>query len=157
MARSSAAGSPRSASRAGRTEQRNAAVRATLTPIAPGERPLAITIASLLAAASGLGNLIAYLAGAKIGGKHPAAGGILLFSALMLVCSWGMWTLRYWAVLGFMGLLAIIVTLFALLLVEASNLLGFLIPPVVIILCGWLFIKLVRVLSRIQMPRYPGR
>ena len=47
--------------------------------------------------------------------------------------------------------------LFALLLVEASNLLGFLIPPLVIVVCGFLFIKLVRILSRIQMPKYPGR
>ena len=73
---------------------------------------------------------------AKIGGKHPAPAAIILFSLLMLVCAVGMWRLRYWAVLGFMGLLAIIVTLFALLLVEASNLLGFLIPPVVIAVWG---------------------
>ncbi len=138
-------------------EERNAAVRAALTPLAPGERPLAVTISAVLAAATGLGNLIAYVSGAKIGGKHPAPGGIILFSLLMLVCAAGMWQLRYWAVLGFMALLAIIVTLFALLLVEASNLLGFLIPPLVIAVCGFLFIKLVRVLSRIQMPKYPGR
>jgi hypothetical protein len=116
-----------------------------------------VTVSVVLAAATGLGNLIAYAAGAKIGGKHPAPGGIIVFSLLMLVCAGGMWQLRYWAVLGFMALLAIIVTLFALLLVEASNLLGFLIPPLVIVVCGFLFIKLVRILSRIQMPKYPGR
>jgi len=138
-------------------EERNAAVRSALNPLGRGERPWAITVSAALAAATGLGNLIAYAAGAKIGGKHPAAGGIILFSLLMLVCAGGMWQLRYWAVLGFMGLLAIIITLFALLLVEASNLLGFLVPPVIIAICGFLFIKLVRVLSRIQMPKYPGR
>ena len=132
-------------------------MRATLTPLTPGERPWAITVSVVLAGAAGLGNLIAYAAGAKIGGKHPAPGGIIVFALLMLVCAVGMWRLRYWAVLGFMGLLAIIVTLFALLLIEASNLLGFLIPPVIIAVCGYLFIKLVRVLSRIQMPKYPGR
>ncbi len=142
---------------ASRSEQRNAAVRATLTPLAPGERPWAVTVSAALAALTGLGNLAAYIAGAKIGGKHPAPGGIIVFSALMLVCAIGMWRLRYWAVLGFMGLLAIIITLFALLLIEASNLLGFLIPPVIIAGCGVLFAKLVRVLSRIQMPKYPGR
>jgi hypothetical protein len=132
-------------------------VRAALRPLDPGERPWAITVSALLAAAVGLGNMIAWVAGTKIGGKHPAPGGIILFSLLMLVCAVGMWQLRYWAVLGFMGLLAIIITLFALLLIEASNLLGFLIPPVLIAICGFLFIKLVRVLSRIQMPKYPGR
>jgi hypothetical protein len=132
-------------------------VRAALQPLAPGERPWAITLSAGIAALTGLGNLVAYAAGAKIAGKHPAPGGIILFSLLMLVCAIGMWRLRYWAVLGFMGLLAIIVTLFALLLIEASNLLGFLIPPVIIALAGFLFIRLVRVLSRIQMPKYPGR
>ena len=152
-----APGKPEAKPAAGRSEQRNAAVRATLEPLAPGERPWAVTVSAALAAATGLGNLIAYVAGAKIGGKHPAPGGIIVFSALMIVCAVGMWRLRYWAVLGFMGLLAIIITLFALLLIEASNLLGFLIPPVIIAVCGLLFAKLVRVLSRIQMPKYPGR
>ena len=149
--------SARAPSRRRSGEERNAAVRAALEPLPPGERPWAITISAALAAATGLGNLIAYFAGAKIGGKHPAPGGIILFSLLMLVCAGGMWQLRYWAVLGFMGLLAIIVTLFALLLVEASNALGFIVPPIIIAICGFLFIKLVRVLSRIQMPKYPGR
>jgi hypothetical protein len=138
-------------------EEKDAAVRATLRPIAPGERPPAIMIAAGLAVVVGAGNLVAYLAGAKIGGKHPAAGGIILFALLMLICAAGLWRLRYWAVLGFMVLLAIIVVLFTLLLVEASNLLGFLIPPVIIAGSSWLFLKLVRVLSRIQMPQYPGR
>ena len=98
-----------------RSEQRNAAMRATLDPIAPGERPWPVTVSAVIAGLTGLGNLIAYIAGAKVEGKHPAAGGIIVFSLLMITCAVGMWRLRYWAVLGFMGLLAIIVTLFALL------------------------------------------
>jgi hypothetical protein len=140
-----------------RSEERNAAVRAALTPLAPGERPLAVTVGAAIAALTGAGNLIAWAAGAKIAGKHPAAGGIILFSLVMLVCAGGMWRLRYWAVLGFQALLAIVVLLFAVLLVRASNLLGFLIPLVVIAGGGLLFYKLVRALSRIQMPRYTGR
>jgi hypothetical protein len=136
---------------------RDAAVRATLTPLAPGERPLAITIGAAIAALLGAGNLIAYLAGATINGKHPAAGGIVVFSVLMLACAIGMWRLWYGAVLGFMALLAIVICLFALLLVEASNLLGFIVPPLIIAGAGFLFMKLVRTLSRIQMPKYPGR
>ena len=42
----------------------------------------------------------------------------------MLVCAAGMWRLWYGAVLGFMALLAIVSCLFALLLIEASNVLG---------------------------------
>lgn len=140
-----------------RSEQRNIAVRARLAPLAPGERPWPVTVCAVIAALIGIGNLIAFLAGAKIGGKRPAAGGIVLFALLMVACAVGLWRLRYWAVLGFMALLAIVATLFALLLTEASNLLGFLVPPVIIAGAGFLFWKLVRVLSRIQMPQYPGR
>jgi hypothetical protein len=140
-----------------RSAQRDADVRAVLRPLEPGERPWPVVVGAILAGLVGAINLISYLAGVKIGGKHPAPGGIIVFSVLMLVCAVGMWRLWYGAVLAFMGLLAIIATIFTLLFVEASNLLGFLVPPVVIAGTGFLFFKLVRTLSRIQMPRYPGR
>jgi hypothetical protein len=140
----------------GRSQRRDAQARARLSPLAPGERPWPIVVGTLLTAASGLGNLIAWLAGAKIAGKHPAAGGILIFSALMLACAVGMWRLWYGAVLAFMVLLAIVIVLFSLLLIEASNALGFIVAPLIVIAAGFLFWKMVRVLSRIQMPKPPG-
>ncbi|HEY1711850.1 MAG TPA: hypothetical protein VGG07_03055 [Solirubrobacteraceae bacterium] len=139
-----------------RSQRRDAEARANLKPIAPGERPMVIWISALLAAALGLANLIAWLAGDKINGKHPAAGGILIFSALMGACAVGLWRMWYGAVLGWMALLAIIGTLFSLYLVEASNALGFIVAPIIIVIAGYLFFKLVRVLSRIQMPQRPG-
>jgi hypothetical protein len=140
-----------------RSEERNATVRAALRPLEAGERPAAVVVGAAIAALTGGGNLVAYVAGAKIAGKHPAAGGIILFSVMMLVCAGGMWAMRYWAVLGFMGLLAIVLVLFSLLLIKASNLLGLLIPIVVISGGGVLFFKLVRALSRIQLPKYNPR
>jgi hypothetical protein len=139
-----------------RSQRRDAEARASLKPLAPGERPMAIRISALVAALIGLANLVAWLAGDKIGGKHPAAGGILIFSGLMLACALGLWRMWYGAVLGFMALLAIIGTLFSLYLVEASNALGFIVAPIIIVAAGYLFFKLVRVLSRIQMPQRPG-
>jgi hypothetical protein len=139
------------------SQRRDAEVRAGLTPIAEGERPVPIVIGAVVAALLGVGNLIAFAAGLKIAGKHPAAGGIIIFAALMIACAIGMWRLWYGAVLGFMALLAIVATIFALLLIEASNVLGVVVPLVVVGGSGYLFFKLVRVLSRIQMPRYPGR
>ncbi len=130
-------------------------MRAALTPLAPGERPWAVTVGALVATLLGAANLIAYLAGVKIGGKHPAASGIIVFAVLMASCAIGMWRMWFGAVLGFMALLAIIVAVFTLLLIKASNLLGFLVPPVIIAGAGFLFWKLVRVLSRIQMPKPP--
>jgi hypothetical protein len=139
-----------------RSQRRDAEARANLKPLAPGERPPVIWISALLAGALGLANLIAWLAGDKIHGKHPAAGGIVIFSALMGACAVGLWRMWYGAVLGFMALLAIIGTLFSLYLVEASNALGFIVAPIIIVVAGYLFFKLVRVLSRIQMPQRPG-
>lgn len=131
--------------------------RAKLAPLAPGERPWPLLVAIGLTALAAIGNIVAYAAGAKIAGKHPAPGGIVVFSAVMLVCAIGMWRLWYQAVLAFMVLLAIIVILFSLFLVEASNLLGIIVPPVFIVGGGFLFWKLVRVLGRLQMPQRPGR
>ncbi len=142
-----------------RSEQRNAAVRATLVPLAPGERPWAIKVGAVLAAASGLVQLVLFLVGVRLKttGLKASAGQTVIFAALMLVCAGGMWFLRYWAVLGFMALLAILILFAAGALVKASSLVGLAIAIAIVGLGGLLFYKLVRVLSRIQMPKYPGR
>jgi hypothetical protein len=147
---------PRSRARA---EDRNAAVRAGLIPLAPGERPWPITVGALLAAVNGLVQLILYFVGVKLklAGARPAAFSVILFAVLMFVCAAGMWRLRYWAVLGFQALLAIVILTFALLLIRASSVTGAVISVVVVGAGGFLFFRLVRVLSRIQMPKYPGR
>lgn len=141
------------------SEQRNAAVRATLVPFAPGERPWSIKIAALIALVVGAGDLVDVILGGRtsFGSTHTGVAGVVLFSLLMIVCAVGMWQMRYWAVLGFQAVLAIVVLIFALLLVRASNLLGFVVPIVIIGAGGTLFFKLVRVLSRLQMPRYLDR
>ena len=145
--------------RPSRSEQRNAAVRATLRPIERGERPWVITVGALLAALNGLVQLILFLAGVKlkVAGARPQAFSVILFAVLMFVCAAGMWRMRYWAVLGFQALLAIVILTFALLLVRASSIPAALISLAVVGIGGFLFYRLVRVLSRIQMPKYPGR
>jgi hypothetical protein len=117
-----------------------------------GERPGAVTVGALVAAALALGNLIAFAAGLKIRGRLPNAEGVIAFSVLMGVASVGMWRLRYWAVLGFQALLALIIIGFGLSLVVASSIRGLVIAVVVIVLAGWLFYRLVRAMARIQMP-----
>jgi len=142
-----------------RSERRNAAVRATLTPYRQGERPWAIKIGALIALFVGGGDLIDVLVGGslRLGGAKTGVGGVILFSVLMLVCAVGMWQMRYWAVLGFQAILAIVILLFALLLVRASSVVGVVVAVAIVGGGGYLFFKLVRVLSRIQMPKYPGR
>jgi len=68
-----------------------------------------------------------------------------------------MWMMRYWALLGFQTLLAIGLVGFCLALVRVTSILWALVCVVVIGAGGFLFYKLVRVLSRVQMPAPPGR
>jgi hypothetical protein len=142
-----------------RSEARNAAVRAALTPLEPGERPWALKISALVALLIGGGDLLAVIINGKfsVGNAHAGASGVIVFSALMLLCAWGMWQQRYWAVLGFQAILVFVILFFSVLLIRASNLLGVVAGVVVVGGGGYLFYKLVRVLSRIQMPKPPGR
>jgi hypothetical protein len=138
-----------------RSERKNAAVRATLEPYRSGERPWSIRVAVAVAFLIGAGDLVDVLVGGNLGfgGAHPAKGGVILFSVLMLVCAAGMWRMRYWAVLGFQAILAFVVLFFSLALIRASNVAGVIIAVAVVCGGGFLFYKLVRVLSRLQMPR----
>lgn len=141
------------APRRARSEERDAAARAGLTPLEPGERPLPLKIAAVTAVVLSIANVAFYAAGVEVQGEPPQLTGVLAFAGIMLVAAWGLWTQRYWAVLGFQALLAITVVVAALSLLVASN-----IPAVILCLAilaagGWLFLKLVRVLGRMKVPR----
>jgi hypothetical protein len=131
--------------------ERDAAARAALTPVGPGERPVALVISVAVAVLLAAANLIAYAVGTKIQGKHPGAG-VLSFSAVLGLAAFGMWRMRYWAVLGFQALLALIVLAFALLLTRASNALGVVVALAVVGGGVWLFWRMVQVMARIQLP-----
>jgi len=142
-----------------RSEQRNAEIRAGLTPLEPDERPWPLVVGALLAALSGGLQLALWIFGVKlkVAGTHAQAGSTIAFGLLMFMCAIGMWLRKYWAVLGFMAILGITVCFFALALIKASSLVGFAIGIAGVGIGGFLFYKLVRTLSRIQMPEYPGR
>lgn len=137
-----------------RSEARNQAARAALVPLAPGERPWAVTLSAILAAAFGGYNLVMFLLGTKLSldGKKPGTAGVLLFALVMFTCAVGMWRLRYWAVLGFQALLAFTLLILARSLILVSNLEGLAICVGGLSAGGFLFYKLVRALSRIQLP-----
>ena len=82
---------------------------------------------------------------------------MILFSVLMLRVPGACGAQRYWAVLGFQAILVFVILFFSVLLIRASNLLGVVAGVVVVGGGGYLFYKLVRVLSRIQMPTPPAR
>jgi hypothetical protein len=135
-----------------RAEARNAEVRATLTPLGPGERPPALVAATILAVVLAVANLVAFAAGLDVDGRRPGGFGVVLFAALMLVAAWGMWNRRYWAVLGFEALLGITLAVAALSVLVASNVAAVALCLAILGLGGWLFWKLIRVMGRLQVP-----
>ena len=135
-----------------RGEARNEEIRQGLEPLAPGERPGAVTVAAIVAFVLVVANVALWLAGVEVSGREPSAGSVLLQGAVLLVAAVGMWQAKYWAVLGFQALLGLSIVLAALALLVASNLREALICVAVIGLGGWLFWKLVRALARLQMP-----
>jgi hypothetical protein len=140
-------------SRPSRSEQRNAQARARLEPLGPGERPGAVTVAAALAVVLAIGNIVFLIAGVKVGGKQPGAGGVVAFSLLMVAAAVGLWQARYWAVLGFEALLGVSILVAALSLTVASNWQAVVLCLGTIAICGPLFYKLVRAMARIQMPQ----
>jgi hypothetical protein len=136
-------------------EERNAQVRATLRPLTAGERPWPLLASALLALALVIANLVLVIGDIKVKGTRPGAE--VVYVVVMSMCAYGLWRARYWAVLGFMVLLVLTILQFAVLLVRASNAVGVAFAVVVVGGGGFLFFKLVRVLSRIQLPRPPAR
>jgi hypothetical protein len=135
-----------------RSRERDAAARAALKPLAPGERPLAVTIAAILAGLLGAGNLMLLAAGWEVeGGGRSVAGGVI-FAALMAAAAIGMWNCRYWAVLGFEALLGVALVYATLALLVASNVEAVVRCVAVIAVAGPLFWFLIRAMARIQLP-----
>ena len=105
-----------------RGRAKDEAARATLKPLAPGERPLAVTIAGVVALV--LGGREPVCLHRRAGDPGRAAGArsaSLLFSGLMLAAAWGCFRARYWAVLGMQALLGLTIVIFSLLVVRAEN------------------------------------
>jgi hypothetical protein len=134
-----------------RGRARDEAAREKLKPLAPGERPLAVTLGAILAAVLGLANVVLLVAGYEVDGGTSTAGA-LIFAGLMGVAAIGLWRCRYWAVLGFEALLGIAVIFAALSLMVASNVVAVLLCLAIIAIAGPLFWFLIRAMARIQLP-----
>lgn len=124
--------------------------RAELTPLAPGERPPALLVSVAVAAILAVAVIAGVLSShdlSKHGGSVP--GGAFL-AAILLLLAVNMFRVRYWAVLGFEGLLAFQVLIACLALVLAQTLVAAAACLAAIVIGGVLFWKLVRVMGRIQ-------
>ena len=144
-----------------RGRAKNEAARAALKPLAPGERPTAVTVGAIAAVVLAAVNVIAMIAGwNSLGGdtdEGRAAAFTILWSLILLVVAWGMWRSRYWAVLGMQTLLGITLVLASLSLITANSIGSVLILVVILAAAGALFWFMVKAMARIQMPERPTR
>jgi hypothetical protein len=142
-----------------RYEERNAEARAKLKPLAPGERPTAVTVAAVVSAVLAVVfavSAVLAIAGVDAGGRDIRPAPIILFMLVFVVMTVGMWRARYWAVLGFQTLLLLVILASALGLVQVST-----VPEAaatIALLAGaaTLFYFMIRAMARIQMPSAPG-
>jgi hypothetical protein len=130
---------------------RNAIAREQLEPLRPGERPRVVTVCALLALAIAIANLAATVVLIADGQGSPSLGTVA-FALLMLVIARALWTLNYWAVLGFQALLAVVMMLSFLSLILVNDAVGLLTGLFALIGAGVLFWLMVKAMARIQMP-----
>jgi hypothetical protein len=140
-----------------RTEAKNQAVRDTLEPLEPGERPLAVTIASIVAMVLAIGNLLAYILNTNATGAEDqtAIPQLAFICGALALASVGMWFAKYWAVLGFQTILGLQIIVYSLAITRAERISTVLLFLVIIIGSSILFWFLIRAMARIQMPEPP--
>jgi hypothetical protein len=137
---------------AARYEERNRAAREKLEPLAPEERPAIVTVGAVVSAAVALAVVVAYLAGAEVNGDRPHVLQVVVPALLMGAMAVGMWRVRYWAVLGFQAVLALLILAAALGLVAAGSAAQVAGNLALVAVAGTLFYFMIRAMARIQMP-----
>ncbi len=142
---------------AARSEAKNQAAREQLEPLAENERPLVVTVGAIIAGLIAVSVVIAYLAGAKVNGARPAVIQVVTPALLMGMASIGMWRARYWAVLGFEVVLALLILSAAVGLIAATSAVQVVGDLVLIAAAGALFYFMIKAMARIQMPERPSR
>jgi hypothetical protein len=143
------------ARRYARSREKDAAAREALEPLAPGERPTAVTVGAVAAAVLTVAQVVALVVGFDSDEPRKAVLGVAGIVILAAV-AWGSWRARYWAVLGMQTILALAIIGSAIALLGAQNLAAVLLIAAILVPCGVLFWFLVKAMARIQMPERPG-
>ena len=118
-------------------------------PLAVDERPAALLVAVALCAVLALAVITSALTVHDLSRHGGSLPGAVFIAAVLVALAVGMYRRRYWAVLGFEALLAFQIIVTSLALVVASTAVAAAGCALSVLLGGWLFWKLVRVLSRI--------
>jgi cation transport ATPase len=143
-----------------RSRAKDEEARAALKPLRPGERPTALTVGAVVAAALPVANLVALAFGYNASENAVSPGsevtGSILTTLILVVVAYGMWKARYWGVLGMQTLLALTLITASLALLFANSVWAALLLLLIIAGAGTLFWLLIKAMARIQMPERPG-
>jgi hypothetical protein len=118
-------------------------------PLGADERPPALLVAIAVCAVLAVGVVISAATVHDLSRHGGSLPGALFIAAVLASLAGGMYRRRYWALLGFEALLAFQIVVASLALVVASGAVAALVCVASVALGGWLFWKLVRVLSRV--------
>lgn len=150
-----------------RSELKNEMAREQLEPLTEGERPLVVTIGAAISLLIAASIVIAWIAGVEVNvgntdvEQRPSAFQVFPPAILFTVMGVGMLGARYWAVLGFQAIMAIIMIGAFITLIAATSVFQAVSTLLVLAVAGTLFWFTVKALARIQMPspddRGPGR
>jgi len=132
--------------RPGRDER----LRRGLLPLAEDERPVALRVAIAVAALLAVGVIVGALSVSDLSSHGGSLPGAIFLAGILALLAGGMYRRRYWAVLGFEALLAFQILVTSLALIVAATIIAAAGCLIAILLAGWLFWKLVRVMGRIQ-------
>jgi hypothetical protein len=139
-----------------KAEQRNRDAREALHPLYEGERPRVVTIGAILSAVVALifwvSAVVAIFDDSTINGREPHPLQLALTAGVVTAMAVGMWRSRYWAVLGFQVVLAILVLLGTLGLVTATTVAQVVATVLLVLACLAFFLFMVKAMARIQMP-----
>ena len=146
-----------------KSELRDERAREELEPLDRGERPLVVTIGAVISLLIAASIIIAWLAGVEVQvgntdiNERPSAFQVFPPAILFTVMGIGMLRARYWAVLGFQAIMAIIMIGAFLTLIAAATIFQALSTLIVLVGAGALFWFTIKALARIQMPEPGGR
>jgi len=140
-----------------RSEARNEAIRRSLEPLAPGERPGVITVSAVVATFSAIcfwvSAGIALFGDITVAGvRQPNPTFLILVAALLSWMAFGLWKSRYGATLAFQGFMVFVILTCSLGLVLATSWIQAISCLLIVAGAGYLFYRLVRVMARMQAP-----
>jgi hypothetical protein len=143
---------------AARYEQRNEAAREQLEPLTEGERPVVVTVAAVISAAIAVLSMAGFALWDLLrDDARPNAIGTISFVILLGAMAYGLWRVRYWAVLGFQAALVLVILSATLSTISALTISLVIGNLVIAAIAGTLFYFMIKGMARIQMPERAPR